>query len=278
MAGRGYSALVLLVASVPAGCMADRPPPRAAESVDAVEVERAERGSRPADGQPASEDAAQRGAAPAATTYTTTFDGTELPISENGRWHRTDPNQSPVQTSDGLAYGTQTGTESARHDYNDSNAFLTGFSPNQRASAVIHYTGARIAGNLEVELLLRWSEGGKRTGKWGATTQSGYEINLGQGIYGTFVQIGRWKDANLFDSQVVGSPIRTLGIHHGDVFSAEIIGNQITVRLNDTVIATAVDPIPYPSGGPGIGFYRHDSPGPIDPKSYCFSSFTAEAL
>jgi len=29
---------------------------------------------------------------------------------------------------------------------------------------------------------------------------------------------------------------------------------------------------------PGIGFYRHDMGGTIDPKSFCFTSMTAEGL
>jgi uncharacterized protein (DUF427 family) len=210
--------------------------------------------------------------------YTTTFDNEEQPLLEGGAWHHTDPHQAFARTANGLAFGTQKNTESAGGNYNDSNAFLAGFPPNQRASAVIHSTGDTIRGNLEVELLLRFSEGAEHGGPYGATTQYGYEINMGQGIFGTFIQIGRWKDANLFDSTKSGSPLASMGIHDGDVFKAEMIDSRITVWLNDKVIASATDADAYRAGNPGIGFFRNDSPGPIDPQSYCFTSFTAEAL
>jgi hypothetical protein len=210
-------------------------------------------------------------------TYQTTFDAPENPLLEGGAWRHTDSNQAFVRTANGLAFGTQVGSEWASSNYNDSNAFLSGFPPDQRASAVIHRTSAMIAGNLEVELLLRWSEGAERSTSYGPTRQYGYEINIGQGIYGTFVQIGRWKDANLFDSKTASSPLATMGLHDGDVFSAQIVGSVITAWLNDTVIATATDST-YATGNPGIGFFRHDEGGTIDPESHCFKSFTAEGL
>jgi hypothetical protein len=211
--------------------------------------------------------------------YHTDFDLTEKPISENGAWHHTDPNQSVVATSDGIAYGTQNGSGG----YDDSNAFLSGFPPNQRATAVIHRTGGA-TGNLEVELLLRWSEGASRTTPFGATKCVGYEINLQSN--GAYVQIGRFKGLPaLFDSLVSGSPLTTMGVHDGDVFSAEIVGNKITAKLNGTVIATATDTDgaagggpPIATGNPGVGFYRHDMGGTIDPKSCSFTSLTAEGL
>jgi hypothetical protein len=212
-------------------------------------------------------------------TYHTNFDLTEKPISEGGAWHHTDSNQSVVATSDGIAYGTQNGSGG----YDDSNAFLSGFPPNQRATAVIHKTG-NAPGNLEVELLLRWSEGTQRNTSFGPTKSTGYEINI-QGN-GGYVQIGRFKGLPaLFDSQASGSPLTAMGVHDGDVFSAEIVGNKITARLNGTVIATATDSDgaagggpPIATGNPGIGFFRHDIGGTIDPKSCSFTSFTAESL
>jgi hypothetical protein len=71
-----------------------------------------------------------------------------------------------------------------------------------------------------------------------------------------------------------------MGVHDGDVFEAQIVGHEITVRLNGTIIATATDdPSWLPAvGSPGIGFYRFDSPGPLDAMDYCFTSFTADGL
>jgi hypothetical protein len=74
-----------------------------------------------------------------------------------------------------------------------------------------------------------------------------------------------------------------MGVHDGDVFSAQIVEGtpaRITVWLNSTVIATATDDTSWlPNiGSPGIGFFRRDSPGPINPTDYCFTSFTAQGL
>jgi hypothetical protein len=219
--------------------------------------------------------------------YSTNFNLNENVISENGKWisglHL--ENEAAMKTSGGLVYGTQDGSEGDRGLYNDSHAFLSAnFPANQRASAVIFYDGSDFSnkGILEIELLLRMSDGALSTGlPYGQTTEYGYEINLGLGSLGIYIQIGRWKRDNLFNSQGVGSPVTTMGIHNGDIFSADIVGNNITVRLNSTIIATAVDdPSWLPRiGSPGIGQYRTDrSSTPLDPSAYCFTSFTGSGL
>lgn len=203
-----------------------------------------------------------------------------------GAWIGPDPAQAAVQTTGGLALGTQTGDEAAASNFNDSHAFLSWeFPPDQWASAVVHNTHATpssLNGNLEVELLLRMSIGPSHSAQWGATIEYGYEINMGQGGSGSglgyYIQIGRWKDSNLFDSLVSGSPLTGLGIHEGDVFYAQIVGGVITVKLNSTVIASVTDPSPYAHGAPGVGFFRHNIGTPDDPSSYCFTSYSAGQL
>jgi hypothetical protein len=69
---------------------------------------------------------------PSRTTYSTNFPLTENPISEGARWRNTGLDWTPVATSNGLAYSTQT-----RNAYDDSYAFLSGFGADQ-AAAVIH--------------------------------------------------------------------------------------------------------------------------------------------
>jgi hypothetical protein len=49
-------------------------------------------------------------AAPAAQTYTTRFEGEEHPLSEGGKWQNAGRDWTSVRTSHGLAFGTQTGT------------------------------------------------------------------------------------------------------------------------------------------------------------------------
>jgi hypothetical protein len=215
-------------------------------------------------------------------SYSTNFDLTESPISEGGHWHHTDPNQSIVVTSNGLANGTQDATgKNAAGGYNDSMAFLSGFPPDQKVSCVLHRTGSQ-PGYLEAEIWLRASEGASRSTPFGDTQTYGYEINIeGNGAY---IQIGQFKRLPaLFDSQTSGSALTSMGVHDGDVFEADIVGNTITARLNGTVIASATDTgqtgVPaIASGNPGIGFFRQDVSGTIDPQSFCFTSLTAQGL
>src|ERR1051325_4346552 len=65
--------------------------------------------------------------------YATSFDGSEAPLSEGGAWSNTGLDWTPVIKSNGAAHGTQTGNGG----YDDSYAVLSGFSPNQAASATV---------------------------------------------------------------------------------------------------------------------------------------------
>jgi hypothetical protein len=206
---------------------------------------------------------------PSRVSYTTNFDLTESPISEGGAWHHTDPNQKTVATSGGFAYGTQSGTSG----FDDSNAFLSGFPANQRVTAVIHKDLSHVTGSgyLEVEILLRWSEGATRSTPYGDTKSYGYEINLA--LDGGYWNIGRFKENPALYSGFNVGPI-----NDGDVFEADIMGNTITARLNGKVIGSATDKTltPFTTGNPGIGFYREKLGGAMD--AYSFTSFTAEGI
>jgi hypothetical protein len=110
-----------------------------------------------------------------------------------------------------------------------------------------------------VEILLRWSDS--------AHSSQGYECNLAWD--GAYVQIGRWNGpygnfTTLFDSLVSGGAPGS--VHDGDVFSADMIGSNITVRLNGRVIATASDSV-WTTGNPGIGFYRWNHGGSTNAMS-----------
>jgi hypothetical protein len=52
-------------------------------------------------------------------TYTTTFDGTENPLSEGGRWSNNGLDWTNIRKGNGIAYSTQSGTESGK--FKDSN-------------------------------------------------------------------------------------------------------------------------------------------------------------
>lgn len=203
-------------------------------------------------------------------TYATTFPLTENPISEGGAWTSgNDPLQSAVQTSGGLAFGTQTGNESAGGNFNDSVAYLGGFPPDHKITGVVHRSGTP-NGDLEIELWLRASVGALRTGlPFGDTHTYGYECNIGIGEFGTFLQIGLFKSTNLFSGSV--------SISDGDVVEASIAGNVITVKINGVQAAQVTDGTnAFPTGNPGIGFFRENNGTPDDPTMFAWASILAQ--
>jgi hypothetical protein len=189
--------------------------------------------------------------------YATNFPATENPISEGGRWRNTGLDWTPVATSGGLAFSTQT-----RNEYDDSYSFLSGFGPNHTASAVIHLASGYNPGGAshEVEIILRCSDA--------AHTISWYECNLSwNGGYSQIMllngPLGTFREVTQFSNPIAP--------HDGDVFSASAIGNVITCYLNGVVVARAVDST-LPTGQPGMAFFIR--PG-ATAKNYCFSSFSA---
>ena len=177
-----------------------------------------------------------------ASSYSTNFDATESPISQGGAWHRANNTiWTDVDTANGIAFGTN----GARDTYDDSYALLSGFGPDQTATAVIARSPAlNTSIDHEVELLLRFTDG--------PTTAQGYECLLT--FFGN-VQIVRWNGA-LGDFTVLPTtgPGSVGNIASGDVFKATIVGNTISAYVNGTLIAQATDSV-YTSGQPGIGFF-----------------------
>jgi len=197
-------------------------------------------------------------AAPA--SYSTNFDLTQAPISENGAWHHDGLDWTKVETGGGIAYGTQSGTAG----YDDSYAYLSGFPADYSASAVVH-RAANIDSSCthEVEILLRWSDA--------AHSARGYECNFA--FDGTYAQIVRWNGP-FGDFTYLGSGTVPGGIHDGDRLSATVVGQTITLSVNGNQVADATDAT-YPTGNPGMGFWRG---GPCGTKGdYAFSSFSASS-
>jgi hypothetical protein len=198
-------------------------------------------------------------------TYTTNFPLTENPISEGGNWTngKTDGvDWSDVRTTPGLAFGTQ--IPPTGPPYNDSIAVLKGsWNPNQMATATVHTVNQQ--GFEEVELLLRMSISPHFT--------TGYEITFrcyrGRRAY---VQINYWK-GRLNDFGGLASTTGP-GLWDGDVVSASIIGNTITIWINGVQVLQRKDPLNhYTTGNPGMGFYYQDSTG--SDSDYGFTSFAA---
>jgi len=201
-------------------------------------------------------------AAGGGVTYASDFNLVESPISEGGVWKHFGLDWALVNTSGGLAYGTQTGNGG----YDDSYAHLTGFPPDQAASGVIHLDAAiDRSTSHEVEILLRWSDS--------AHDAHGYECNLSYD--GSYAQIVRWNGPlGSFTPLMQGSA--PSGVHEGDTLRAQIVGSTIIMTLNGSQIASVTDST-FSSGNPGMGFWR-GSPSGAFSGDYGFTRFAATSV
>lgn len=184
-------------------------------------------------------------AVPSAADYSTSFNNNESPISEGGRWHHTGLDWTYVQTVGGIAFGTQTGLG----ETDDSYAYLSGFANDQRGEAKIYVSPtADMNCSKETEILLRWSDSDHNA--------QGYEALFTGG--GT-VQIVRWDGP--FNAYTVlatafpGCPGGSGYYCDGHVVRGEIVGNTIKAYIDGVLVAQATDNT-YPTGQPGIGFFR----------------------
>ena len=189
-------------------------------------------------------------------TYTTSFDGTENPLSEGGVWSHNGLHWKKVQKANGIAFGSQTGSGG----YDDSYAYLSGFPADQSASAVIQRTSGS-SGNHEVEILLRWRDT--------PDSAKGYECLIPyDGAYPP--HIVRWNGP-LGDFTFLKRGDVSVLAKTGDTFRATIQGNLIIGYFNGVEIIRATDPT-YTTGNPGIGFYRETGGTNSD---MAFTSYTA---
>ena len=195
-----------------------------------------------------------------ARTYTTNFSVSENPISEAGVWTGPGASWTAVSTVGGFAHGTQTGSGG----FDDSYAFLSGFANDHQVEAVLKENNPSPSGNVEVELLLRWSRSGGNT--------YGYEIDFWGA--GHNLSIARWDGAKGVYTVIYG-PNYSVATVDGDTVRAKIIGSTITVykiHLGVTTTICTVTDATYATGQPGIGFYI-DSPA--SNTDFGFSSFSA---
>jgi len=179
---------------------------------------------------------------PAASFYATQLSLNEFPIFERGAWAHRAVDWTHVRTFRGTARGTQTGTGG----YDDSYALLSGFPPDQGASAIVRQSpNIDKSCTHEVELLLRVTDN--------QHSVRGYEVNLS--FDGLYIQIIRWNGPK-GDFEVLGDG-SYLGFKDGDTFSAQIVGNTITAYVNGALVAQATDG-EITSGNPGLGFFRRE--------------------
>ncbi|MGA2609518.1 MAG: hypothetical protein ABSD89_11935 [Halobacteriota archaeon] len=209
------------------------------------------------------------GTPPGTSTYTTSFPLTENPISEGGKWINggtTGLDWANVQTTPGLAFGTQTDTI----NYDDSTAILAGsWGPSQTVQATVHVLNQSSGLFEEVELRVHTSIS--------AHSITGYEINCSVVPSNPYLQIVRWNgplansgNTNNGFTQLAGSSTSCVD---GDVLKATIVGSTITAYLNGVQMVQATDST-YPNGSPGMGFYIQSGSASQE-SDYGFSSFAA---
>jgi len=210
---------------------------------------------------------AGNGGAAGGISYSTDFNATESPLSENGAWHHDGLDWTVVESSNGVASNTQAlGVgRSGPTQYNDSYAYLTGFPPDQQASALVHLGSIDASCTHEVEIVLRWADS--------AHSARGYECNVA--FDGSYAQIVRWNGA-VGDYTYLNNGSVPGGIHENDVVSASIIGDQIKLSVNGVVRASVQDAT-FATGNPGIAFWRGSS-GCGTIGDYGFTHFTASAV
>jgi hypothetical protein len=196
--------------------------------------------------------------APVAGSYTTNFPGTENPISEGGKWARLGTAWTNVRTTPGLAFGNN----GAADAYDDSYAYLSGFSADQIAQATIYIaSGISTSETHEVEVLLRFADS--------TDTARGYECNLN---FLGGIQVVRWDGGPGSFTVLGGGGVNK--VQTGDVLKATITGNTIQVYYNDAPVCSVSDAT-WSSGNPGIGFFKR--PAGLN-NVFGFSSFTASSV
>ena len=167
-------------------------------------------------------------------------------------------NWTKVQTANGTAFGTN----GVADTYDDSYAYLSGFSANQQGQAIVYRSPTLSGDPHEVELLLRWADS--------PGVARGYECLVN---YVGNVQIVRWNGA-FADFTVLGGGSLGRALVSGDVIKANIVGNLISVYVNGALIAQSTDSV-WSTGQPGIAFFRRTQGTSAD---LAFTSYTATSL
>lgn len=205
-------------------------------------------------------------------TYSTRFAGAEAPLCEAGNWTNNGRDWTQINKKDGLAYGTQSGTNAGLYRFNDSYAHLSGFPPDQEAWGEVRIARPNSSCIQELEILLRFTSSPHRA--------TGYEC-FARCLAGTasYVQIVRWDGPLGKFTYLADKRGTNFGLNNGDILKASVIGNVITVYINGVEKARAVDDA-FKTGNPGIGefLYCENGQGVGSNAQFGFSSFTARSL
>jgi len=205
-------------------------------------------------------------------TYSTQFAGTESPLSEQRAWSNNGVDWTQIRKKDGLAFGTQTGTNTGIFKFNDSYAHLSGFSPDQEAWGEARILKPNASCYQELEILLRFTSAPHRT--------TGYEC-FARCVNGpsSYLQIVRWDGPLGKFTYLADKRGSNYGLNNGDTLKASIIGTTITVYISRVEKARITDDT-FKTGNPGIGeFLACESGQGVGFNSdFGFARFTARSI
>jgi hypothetical protein len=202
-------------------------------------------------------------------TYTTTFAGTENPLSEGGRWSNNGLDWTNIRKGNGLAYSTQSGIEAGKFKFRDSYAVLSGFPPDQEAWGEVHISKPSSTYYQELEILLRFTSSPHNTTVYECFARCIDDSS-------SYVEIVRWDGPVGKFTYLARKHGKGYGLKNGDTLKASIIGNVITVSINGVQKAEAIDNT-FKTGNPGIGEYLAcvHGQGVGTNTDFGFASFTA---
>lgn len=202
--------------------------------------------------------------------YSTTFTGTENPLSESSNWS-TPSLRTNFRKSGGVAYGTQVGG-----GFDDSIAMLAGtWSANVEIITTV-FKGTT-SGIQELEHIHRCASGGTY-----------YEINFAHdGQYCDFVRAEGGITLADFTYLVPTLTYSIPGgaVNNGDLLKTRMDGNLLQAYINRgsgwVFIGEASDTsvggrAKYTSGNPGIGAFKTSGAGSMD--QYALNDFTVNEL
>ena len=205
-------------------------------------------------------------------TYSTRFEGTESPLSENGVWSNNGVDWTQMRKKNGIACGTQTGTNTGKYKFDDSYAHLSGFPPDQEAWGEAYIEKPDPSCHQELEILLRWNSSPHLT--------TGYECFARcLNDESSYVQIVRWDGPLGKFTYLADQRGTNYGLNHGDILKASIVGNVITVFINGVEKARVSDDT-FKTGNPGIGEFLacENGRGIGSNSDFGFASFTARGI
>ncbi len=203
-----------------------------------------------------------------AHSYSTTFSGSENPISEGGNWINGGAvglDWTDVATTPGKVFGTQHGDSA--NPFDDSIAVLSGtWGDDQAASATVFVSSVPMKCCPEVELHLRRTISPHFSG--------GYEFNCSVTPVSTYMGIVRWPGpiGATIDSFTTIAARSDMGCADGDVLGATAVGSTLTFYKNGVPVLSGTDAT-YTGGAPGVGFFLQYQTGII--ANWGFTNFSA---